>query len=65
MNFQAEIYGDFSVKFRFMGHDLGAVKRSISLTNAVRFSLPYRLPAPFQLKFDKFGVKLDAWLAPI
>ena len=60
--FKAKIYGDFAVKFRAFGIDFGFVKRSISLSDAVVFSLPVALPATIPLLFEKYGVRVDAYI---
>ena len=60
--FKAKIYGDFAVKFRAFGMDFGYVKKSISLANAVLFSSPIAVPSTLPLSFEKFGVKIDAYI---
>ena len=60
--FKAKIYGDFAVKFRAFGIDFGYVKKSISLADAVVFSAPVAIPSTVPISFEKFGVKIDAYL---
>jgi hypothetical protein len=60
--FKAKLYGEFAVKFRAFGIDLGYVKRSISLGDAVVFSTPIALPSTVPLLFEKFGIRVDAYL---
>lgn len=65
MLYQAAVYGDFSVKFRMFGVDLGVARRSISLDQSVRVEVPFRLPAALPLRFQRFGISVDAWVAPV
>lgn len=60
--FKARIYGDFAVKFRAFGFDLGYAKKSIDLLGAVVFEIPVAFPAAIPLKFDKYGIKINAIL---
>ena len=62
MVFKAKIYGDFAVKFRAFGMDLGYVRRSISLADAVVFSTPIALPSTVPILFEKFGIRVDAYI---
>jgi len=61
--FKVKIYGDFGVKFRAFGIDFGYVKKSISLVDSVVFSTPVALPATVPISFERFGVKVEAFLA--
>jgi hypothetical protein len=60
--FKTKIYGDFAVKFRAFGIDLGYAKKSISLADAVVLSTPVALPATVPISFEKFGIRIDAFL---
>jgi hypothetical protein len=60
--FKAKIYGDFAVKFRAFGVDFGYVKKSIALAQAVEFSVPIALVASIPIVFEKFGVKVSAFI---
>lgn len=59
----AKIYGDFAVKFRAFGVDFGYVKKSISAQDAVEFTSPVVLPATIPISFEKFGIKINAYLS--
>ena len=59
----AKIYGDFAVKFRAFRVDLGYVKKSISAQNAVEFASPIVLSATIPIAFEKFGIKINAYLS--
>ena len=61
----AKIYGEFAVKFRAFGVDFGYVKKSISAQDAVVFSSPVPLPATIPIVFEKFGVKVSAFLLKV
>ncbi len=59
----AKIYGDFAVKFRAFGVDFGYVRKSISAQNAVEFVSPIVLAATIPISFEKFGIKVNAYLS--
>ena len=60
--FKAKIYGDFAVKFRAFGVDFGYVKKSIALADAVLISSPVAFPSTVPIMFEKFGIRVDAYI---
>ena len=59
----ARIYGDFAVKFRAFGIDFGYAKRSISAEDAAVIQTPVPLPATIPIVFEKFGIRINAYIS--
>ena len=65
MNFMAKLYGSVAVKFRAFGIDFGYAKRAVDPLMPVMIGLPFPLPDVMHIAFDKYGIKLDVYIAPV
>ena len=59
------IYGDFAVKFRAFGIDFGYIKRTIPFSSDITIDIPFPLTRPVRVRFDKYGVRADFWIAQV